>query len=319
MATAAYHTQPARPSPDAVLAYLAAGHTNAEAAEHFHIHERSVRRIKQRASERNNSPIGEFAQGRNSEPRIRNADHDRHPVALQHFDPAGSAPAAPAARVFPPTADDVAGDHTLWRCPATGELMPIVPGTRRHDWERERRETHARHVARVENGTRAGPITPAQPEGVLGGSAWEPPIVMSRSADALPASTEPDRTGQQPFSAAESERTGPDTRPDDALVSGHVRTAEHPRPVPLPPGPPEPEPEPNPGPDPDPLPRPPLVQPTGMIDAYLRSKAAEVRRDGLLVLGWRWIDEHDMIGPFPSRGLLAVVLLAGLAVLGVLG
>ncbi|HSH80650.1 MAG TPA: helix-turn-helix domain-containing protein [Herpetosiphonaceae bacterium] len=275
MATAAYHTQPARPTTEAVLAYLAAGHTNADAAAHFGIHERSIRRIKQRAGERNNSPIGEFAQGRNSDRPITNVDPDRHPVALQDL----------GAAVFPPTADDVAGDHTMWRCPATGELMPIVPGTRRKDWEREREQTHARHVA----------------------------AVMSSRADRTqppaPATGQPDRTGPRLFTAWESERTGPDTRPDATLVAGHVRTAEHPRPVPLPPGPPEPEPDPLPGPDPDALPKPPLVQ---RVVVRVPVEDRSGRSGGLL----GWAQAHDLLGPGPWLALLVFLLLVALTHLG---
>src|SRR3712207_6714985 len=59
-------TQTPRPAPDpaAVLAYCET-HTNAEAAAHFGINERSVRRIKQRVAERSgvnhgsHSPFGE--------------------------------------------------------------------------------------------------------------------------------------------------------------------------------------------------------------------------------------------------------------------
>ncbi|HSH78190.1 MAG TPA: hypothetical protein VLA19_06630 [Herpetosiphonaceae bacterium] len=262
----------ARPSAPAVLAYLATGHSNADAAAHFGIHERSVRRIKQRAGERATSHTSHYDTRRSSDRSIADFDPDRNPVALRSLDPAGSAPAAPGARVFPPTADDVAGDHTMWRCPASGELLPIVPGTRRHDWERERRETHARHVARVTS-TRAEPV-----------------LVMSPS---------PDRTGQQPFTAWESERTGPDSSPGDDLVTGPDRTAAELR------GTRE---EPRKG-----------AQPAGIVRDYLRHQADEVRRDGLLVLGWRWIDERDMIGPFPTRGLLAALAGLALAVLGVLG
>ncbi len=265
----------ARPSAPAVLAYLAAGHTNADAAQHFGIHERSVRRIKQRAGAGNGAsrePLGNranFAQlgtGARAEPVTEIPNDTR----------AGSfTPAAPAPGVFPPTADDVAGDHSMWRCPATGELMQVIPGTHRQAWERERRETHARHVARV----------------------------MSSSADRTPETTtdvvQMDRTGHMPLTAWESEMTGPDTRPEDTPGTGQNRTEGDPR---------GPRAEARKG-----------APPAGMVAAYLRHQADEVRRDGLLVLGWRWIDEHPMIGPFPTMSV--VVLLAGLvlAALGVLG
>ncbi len=251
MATAAYHAQPARPSTEAVLAYLAAGNSNADAAAHFGIHERSVRRIKQRAGM---SPIGDKTPSQAAPANVHNVHN--------------CAQTAPAARVFPPTADDTAGDHTLWLCPATGELMPVIPGTHRQAWERERRETHARHVARV-----------------MSSSA-------DRTPDTLPASTAPDMSGHEPPSASESEMAGPDTHAAPARI-GQNRTAA------------------------------PSVQsvqdhpPAGIVAAYLKHQAAEVRRDGLLVLGWRWLEAHPLIGPFPSKLLVllppavAVALLAG--------
>ncbi len=253
------HTQPARPATAAVLAYLAAGHSNAEAAARFGIHERSVRRIKQRATEQT-APT-------------------RATVPVPHA-PADEPPPSPA---FPPTADDVAGDHTMWRCPATGELMPIVPGTHRQAWERERRETHARHVARVMS---PGP---------------------DRTPDTVPTSTEPDMSGHEPCSAPQSEMAGPDTRPE-AARTGQDRTDLLPEWKEVAAEPRGTRAEPRKG-----------AQPAGMVRDYLKHQAAEVRRDGLLVLAWRWIDEHDMIGPVPVWALLLLAFGVVLVQLGVLG
>ncbi len=53
----------------------------------------------------------------------------------------------------------------------------------------------------------------------------------------------------------------------------------------------------------------------GIVRDYLRHSRATVQRDGLLLMGWRWIDTHDMIGPFPTRGLLAALAVAAAALL----
>jgi hypothetical protein len=46
--------------------------------------------------------------------------------------------------MFPDLGDDVAGSSTYWRCPVTQELLPVVPGSRRLEWMREREQLHAR-------------------------------------------------------------------------------------------------------------------------------------------------------------------------------
>ncbi|HSH81149.1 MAG TPA: helix-turn-helix domain-containing protein [Herpetosiphonaceae bacterium] len=306
MATAAYHTQPARPTAAAILAYLAAGHTNADAAAHFGIHERSVRRIKQRATE-------QVAPTRVTVPP---------PIS-----PAGEPSPGPT---FPPTADDVAGDHTMWKCPATGELMPIVPGTRRHDWERERKEAHARHVAAVMSRQEV------------------------RTLDPAPSSAEPDRTGRQPFSAWESERTGPDSSVLGAYVAGPDRTAApwssdkfdpqsddvplvtEDQELPRAPMPPEPEPSiPTSPADSSTLPVKPLdpardpriYQPDVPRELNTKSlnkietqrvivRVPEQRQLGGL-LGW--LATWPMVGPFPVAALLLAVVVFLAAALGLLG
>jgi hypothetical protein len=46
--------------------------------------------------------------------------------------------------MFGELADDVAHDNTYWRCPVTHELLPVVPGSRRLEWMREREAFHTR-------------------------------------------------------------------------------------------------------------------------------------------------------------------------------
>ncbi|CAA9339435.1 MAG: hypothetical protein AVDCRST_MAG93-6563 [uncultured Chloroflexia bacterium] len=50
--------------------------------------------------------------------------------------------------------------------------------------------------------------------------------------------------------------------------------------------------------------------PAGIVHDYLKHSRATVERDGLLLLAWRWVEAHPLIGPLPSRAI--VVLLAGL-------
>jgi hypothetical protein len=51
-------------------------------------------------------------------------------------------PASPA----PIPADDLAGDNTYWKCPVSGDLIPVVPGARRHAWMDDRRRLFSRSV-----------------------------------------------------------------------------------------------------------------------------------------------------------------------------
>lgn len=58
-----------------------------------------------------------------------------------------AAPSTPPRRlspIYPPLANDIAGDKTYWRCPVTGELLPVIPGMRRHTWEAGRRAIFGR-------------------------------------------------------------------------------------------------------------------------------------------------------------------------------
>lgn len=113
-------------NPADVVAY-ADQHGTAQAAQRFGIDERSVRRIRQKAE-----PKQELGT------TVLTAEDYRGLEALPKV--------GKVAAEFPDTADDRAGDSTYWKCPATGELMPVVPGTHRKDWERERHAAHTRHL-----------------------------------------------------------------------------------------------------------------------------------------------------------------------------
>jgi hypothetical protein len=93
-----------------VARFRADGHTVAETMTHFSISERTVYNASARAR--------------------------RESVAT----PVELPPASPA----PTPADDLAGDNTYWKCPVCGDLIPVVPGARRHAWMAERRRLFVR-------------------------------------------------------------------------------------------------------------------------------------------------------------------------------
>jgi hypothetical protein len=88
-----------------VVRFRADGHTVAETMAHFSISERTVYNASARAR--------------------------RESVSI----PVELPPASPA----PIPADDLAGDNTYWKCPVSGDLIPVVPGACRHAWMDDRR------------------------------------------------------------------------------------------------------------------------------------------------------------------------------------
>jgi hypothetical protein len=62
--------------------------------------------------------------------------------------------------VFPDLADDVAHDNTYWRCPVSGELLPVVPGSQRLGWMAERRRLFDRRSIEVVSASSDHDITP---------------------------------------------------------------------------------------------------------------------------------------------------------------
>ncbi len=114
-----------------VAAYRAAGHSVAETCEHFGIKERAVYKACQVARHPH----------RATTPQIRRIEPASHARCLAPIEP-------PPAPVFRDVAsdDEIAGDNTYWKCPATGELMPAVPGSSRKRWNAERIALHARRA-----------------------------------------------------------------------------------------------------------------------------------------------------------------------------
>ncbi len=103
-----------------VSAFRAAGHSVASTASHFGISERAVYKSCQAHAARLRRGVARVA----SSSSVR-------------LTAAGSS-------MFPDLGDDVAGSSTYWRCPVTHELLPVVPGSRRLEWMREREALHAR-------------------------------------------------------------------------------------------------------------------------------------------------------------------------------
>ncbi len=103
-----------------VSAFRAAGHSVSSTAAHFGISERAVYKACQAQAARLRRGVARVASS--SSARLTSST--------------GSG--------FADLADDRAGDNTYWRCPVTHELLPVVPGSRRLEWMREREQLHAR-------------------------------------------------------------------------------------------------------------------------------------------------------------------------------
>jgi hypothetical protein len=103
-----------------VSAFRAAGHSVASTASHFGISERAVYKSCQ----------AHAARLRRGVARVASSSSARLTAA--------------GGSMFGELADDVAHDNTYWRCPVTHELLPVVPGSRRLEWMREREAFHAR-------------------------------------------------------------------------------------------------------------------------------------------------------------------------------
>jgi hypothetical protein len=103
-----------------VSAFRAAGHSVASTASHFGISERAVYKSCQ----------AHAARLRRGVARVASSSSARLTAA--------------GSSMFPDLGDDVAGSSTYWRCPVTHELLPVVAGSRRLEWMREREGLHAR-------------------------------------------------------------------------------------------------------------------------------------------------------------------------------
>ncbi len=149
-----------------VSAFRAAGHSVASTASHFGISERAVYKSCQAHAARLRRGVGRVASS--SSARL----------------------AAVGASVFPDLADDVAHDNTYWRCPVSGELVPVVPGSKRLGWIAERRRLFDRRSIEVAPAssdhdiTRTSALTP-EPDFVALGCDIAP-IVPAAPVMALP-------------------------------------------------------------------------------------------------------------------------------------
>jgi hypothetical protein len=103
-----------------VAAFRAAGNSVSSTASHFGVSERAVYKACQ----------AHAARLRRGVARVASSSSARLTAA--------------GGSMFGELADDVAHDNTYWRCPVTHELLPVVPGSRRLEWMREREAFHAR-------------------------------------------------------------------------------------------------------------------------------------------------------------------------------
>lgn len=155
-----------------VAAFRAAGHSVAQTMERFRISERAVYKACQLA--RSRCGVALVGGASSSAPR---------PPSL-------SSVVQACAPVFPQLPDDAAGDSTYWRCPVTAELLPVVPGVRRHAWIAERKALRER--------LRLAPDV-AGDVAQIGGEAC---------ADAVGVAAAPGVTPVTVFEASESESAG---------------------------------------------------------------------------------------------------------------
>ncbi|HSH77209.1 MAG TPA: hypothetical protein VLA19_01605 [Herpetosiphonaceae bacterium] len=150
-----------------VAAYRAAGHTVAETCERFGIKERAVYKACQVTRHPHRASTPQLR-------RVEPGSHERR----------ATPPEPPPAPVFRDVAsdDEIAGDNTYWKCPATGELMPAVPGSSRKTWNAERIALHKRRVqlfaerapAPEAAGEGSAPVPAPAPQGTPAASASAP-------------------------------------------------------------------------------------------------------------------------------------------------
>jgi hypothetical protein len=98
--------------------------------------------------------------------------------------PVELSPASPA----PIPADDLAGDNTYWKCPVSGDLLPVVPGARRHAWMDDRRRLFSRPVELAASA--AAPVeldTPAPASVFVALPRFAPARQYNSAVHALPA------------------------------------------------------------------------------------------------------------------------------------
>ncbi len=137
-----------------VAAFRAAGHSVAETMRQFGLSERSVYNHVARVR-------------RSAVPSSLAAEHA--PAALVEHAPAAPVPA-----------DDVAGDHSYWRCPVSGDLLPVVPGARRHAWMEERRRLFARPAMPAPAPVVRAPVAPAPAPAPVALAPVAPVVVVVR-------------------------------------------------------------------------------------------------------------------------------------------
>lgn len=115
-------------TPSAVLGYCNAGHTSAEAAATFGLHERTIRKWKARAlTVPLRSNIDQL-----TPTRAKDVSQSQE---LAESDNGATAPSETEnSRTFHINDDAIARDGQWWKCPRCMELMPPLPGTTGAVW-----------------------------------------------------------------------------------------------------------------------------------------------------------------------------------------
>ncbi len=112
------------PDPALVLAY-AAQHGSAAAARRYGVHDRTIRKWRQKHRPGPEAPARPTRTAQDA-PQAARAQQPRGRVY--------AAPAQPAARFGTVAPDAVPHGHELWKCPMCGELMPPLPGQTGAEW-----------------------------------------------------------------------------------------------------------------------------------------------------------------------------------------
>ncbi len=151
-----------QPTPAAIVDYCQT-HSNAQAATHFGLNERTIRKMKARAR------AGQEA-----------ITPNRNPPSVTGSRPASADQLRRFATVQP---GDIAHAGQLWKCPICGELMPPLPGTTGEQWAKRGCYMHQAEPAPARPTVEILSIFPARPTDPA------PPLIASQT----PGTTGPTR------------------------------------------------------------------------------------------------------------------------------
>lgn len=126
-----------RPDPEAVLAFISAGHTNDQAAAHFQVHPRTIRKWRARVGHCQKAP-----------------ETANSPARIAQELPEMPIPVGNSSELLIHIPDQwIVRDGQLWRCPVCRELMPPLPGTTGAVWNERGCYLHQVEPASVQPNT----------------------------------------------------------------------------------------------------------------------------------------------------------------------